>query len=178
MVHFLILKRYSRQQGRFLKYDQTSPEISSLGSPKDSKFYSICRFLYQKAILRCHQNPVIAPRVQNRLQIIWISIEAHATLEWIPIRAPILSTVDIFCIEQTSPLWGVMVWESPHVYSYYIQFFWLMIYCLGCHSAVHSMGNGQGKLEVKLIRQVELGYGPLDVGYINDSSKVMTYTGL
>ncbi len=30
----------------------------------------------------------IASRAQNGLQIIWISIEAHATLHWIPIWRP------------------------------------------------------------------------------------------
>ncbi len=37
---------------------QTSLEISFLGSPKDSIFYSIARFFYKTAILCCHQNPV------------------------------------------------------------------------------------------------------------------------
>ncbi len=65
---------------------QTSPEISFLGSLEDTIFYSIARFFYQTAIQCCRQNAVAkTSRLQNRLQIIWISIEAHATLQWIPI---------------------------------------------------------------------------------------------
>ncbi len=37
---------------------QTSAEISFLGSPINSIFYSIARFFYQTAILCCHKNPV------------------------------------------------------------------------------------------------------------------------
>ena len=47
----------------------------------------------------------IASRVQNRLQIIWISIEAHATVD--SHMVPIVSTVEPLCIEQTWPLWSV-----------------------------------------------------------------------
>ncbi len=68
---------------RYRKSMQTSVEISFLGSPKDSIFYSMARFFYQNAILW-----QIASRAQNRLQIIWISIETHATLQWIPIWRP------------------------------------------------------------------------------------------
>ncbi len=89
---------------------QTSLEISFLGSPKDSIFYSIARLFYQKAILCCHQNPVANSfQVQNRLQIIWNSIESHATLQWIPIWCPMLQLMEHSSIEQTSPLWGVRV---------------------------------------------------------------------
>ncbi len=37
---------------------QTSVEISFLGSPKDSIFYSIARFFYQNSIPCCHYYPV------------------------------------------------------------------------------------------------------------------------
>ncbi len=71
-------------------YLQTSVEISFLGSPKDSIFYSIARFFFIR-MQYCAATRIlwkIASRTQNRLQIIWISIEAHATLQWIPIWRP------------------------------------------------------------------------------------------
>ena len=46
-------------------------------------------------------------RVQNRLQIIWIIIEAHATLQWIPIWCQMLQLVEHSSIEQTWPLGSV-----------------------------------------------------------------------
>ncbi len=69
---------------------QTTEEISFLGSLEDSIFYSIARYFfirdqYRAAAFRQRQ---LISEDQNRLQIIWISIEAHATLQWIPIWRP------------------------------------------------------------------------------------------
>ncbi len=72
--------------------------ISFLGSPKNSIFYSIARFFIRQQY--CAATKIQwqrASRAQNRLQIIWISIEAHATLHWIPIWRPV-STVDTLYI--------------------------------------------------------------------------------
>ncbi len=63
-------------------------------------------------------------RVQNRLQMIWISIEARATLQWISIWCPMFQLVEHSSIEQTwslgivklAPL--VLVKELAYVYPF------------------------------------------------------------
>ena len=69
-------------------------------------FWAVLKIQYfsQRAILCCHQNAVAkTSRVQYRLPIIWISIEAHAALQWIPIWRPMLQLVGLSSIEQTWP---------------------------------------------------------------------------
>ncbi len=72
---------------------QTSPEIPFLGSLEDSIFYSIARFfLSETGIVLTEHNVDL------------YTIEAHATLPWIPIWCPMLQLVEHSSIEQTWPL--------------------------------------------------------------------------
>ncbi len=87
-----------------------------MGSPKDSIFYSIARFFYQRAILCCHQNPVAnnlqgSKSVANNLDL----YRSTCNIAVDPHMVPIVSTVDTLCIEQTSPLWGV--YQAGHIWS-------------------------------------------------------------
>ncbi len=80
---------YRYRKETIAQAQQTSMEISFLSSLQDSIFYSIARFFIRKQYCAATRMQwQLASRVQNRLQIIWISIEAHTTLQWIPIWCP------------------------------------------------------------------------------------------
>ncbi len=94
---------------------QTSVEISFLGSPKDSIFYSIARFLFIR-MQYCAATIIlwkIASRAQNRLQIIWISIDRIESVD--PHMAPIVSTVEPLALNRHHHRGVVVLQQEAHI---------------------------------------------------------------